>query len=254
MILLRAFLAALGFLTVAPLPARWREDREALSRSVPLFPVIGVAAGFLVACCDVVFMHLLPVWSASVLTAIAMIAVSGGLHIDGLSDTADGFFSARTGEKALEIMRDSRIGAMGVVAIASAFALKVALLLSLHDGRRFDAIWLMPIAGRCAMLTPMSLLPYARPEGGLASLFQERRSSAHALWADVFVLAAGRFLLGPAGIVAAIVVIAAAHALSVAIRRRIGGMTGDTLGAVCEICELLPAMTLLVCQRFSVFV
>ena len=95
------------------------------------------------------------------------------------------------------------------------------------------------------MMIPMSLLPYARAEGGLASVFHKHQTSMHALLAWVFLVLAGLFVQKSGAAFASIIVIIVAHGLAIYIRKKIGGMTGDTLGAVCEICELLPALTLL---------
>mgnify|MGYP001590159837 CR=1 FL=1 len=242
-------MAALGFLTILPLPKSWREDHDALGRSVPMFPFVGILIGILMVACDAFFTRFLPTAPASVLTAIAMLAISGGLHMDGLSDTADGFFSARPREPALEIMRDSRIGAMGVMAIVAVFFLKVVLLGTVPPEHRLAVILFMPLAGRCAMMIPMSMLPYARTEGGLATVFHAHQSGAHSFWAQAFLVAGGFLLLHEAGAWAAVTVMVAAHGLAIYMRRKIGGMTGDTLGAVCELCELIPAIFMIAWQR-----
>ncbi len=112
------------------------------------------------------------VWIAVLLLA----ALSGGLHLDGLADTADGLFSARSRERMLAIMKDSHIGTMGVLALVFAIGLKVAALSSLTLNARLAVLVLMPLAGRTAMVLMLTTLPYARPDGGLASIFLLKRS------------------------------------------------------------------------------
>lgn len=239
---MKRFLAAIQFLTILPLPAALAPDGQALGRSLPFFPLVGLAIGAAVAGLDWGLGHLLPLGVVSVLTVILLIAASGALHLDGLADAADGLFSARPRERALEIMRDSRTGPMGVAAIVAVIALKIALLTSLTGPGRWWVLLLMPVAGRCTLLIHLALLPYARPEGGLADLFHRNRSQGHALGALLFLLALGSLTGGFAGFLAAAVAALAALLLAAYFQRRLGGLTGDTLGAACELTELAPAL------------
>lgn len=239
---MKRFLAAIQFLTILPLPAALAPDGGALGRSLPFFPLVGLAIGAAAAGIDWGLWHLLPLGVTSVLTVILLIAASGALHLDGLADAADGLFSARPRERALEIMRDSRTGPMGVAAIVAVIALKIALLTALTGPGRWWVLLLMPVAGRCALLIHLALLPYARPEGGLADLFHRNRSQGHALGALLFLLALGSLTGGFAGFLAAAVAALAALLLAAYFQRRLGGLTGDTLGAACELTELAPAL------------
>ncbi len=239
---MKAFFAAVQFLTVLPLPKNWAGGTDALERSVPFFPVVGLLIGILAAAFDVAvssFLHPLP---ASVLVVLLLVGVSGGLHMDGLADTADGFFSARSRERMLEIMRDSRTGVMGTIAVVFVILLKVSLLDPLPSDLRLGAVLLMPLAGRTALVAMMTFLPYVRPEGGLATLFREKRSGLHAFWAAGFLLAAGWLAGGGTGIAAGLSSVAAAALFMGYSYRKIGGYTGDTLGAVCEIAEVIPPL------------
>lgn len=160
--------------------------------------------------------------------------------MDGLADTADGFFSSRRRERMLEIMKDSRSGPMGVMAVVSVIVLKCAALASTPTAFRWSVLFLTPLAGRCALVLQMSMLSYARTEGGLASVFSPKR------WMipmAVSVLAAVSFLAaGLAGLTAAAASVAVTFLFSLWCRRKIGGFTGDTLGAACELAELTPAL------------
>ena len=114
---MKRFLAALQFLTIVPLPGRWHPDERALGGALPFFPVVGLLTGAAVALSDWGLGHLLPVGVTSVLAVVLMIAISGALHIDGLADTADGFFSSRPRERILAIMGGSRPGPLGGLAL-----------------------------------------------------------------------------------------------------------------------------------------
>ncbi len=172
---MKGFLGALGFLTVVPLPARWSGDASTLDRSVPFFPVVGLAIGFVVAGFDAGLTRYLPVPVATVLVGIALIAASGGLHLDGLADTADGFFSSRSRERILEIMKDSRSGPLGVAAVVLVVALKLAVIGTLPHDLRMRALVLMPLAGRSGIVASMTVLRYGRPEGGVGTVFASGR-------------------------------------------------------------------------------
>ncbi|HID97667.1 MAG TPA: adenosylcobinamide-GDP ribazoletransferase [Thermodesulfobacteriaceae bacterium] len=176
--------------------------------------------------------------------AAAMLSVSGGLHMDGLSDTADGFFSGRNREGTLEIMRDSRTGAMGVMAIVVVFAVKTAALAGIPQGRMWVPVLLMPIAGRVVLVLMVAFMPYARPEGGIGTLFFERSQRKCACWCLVAFTVLSWLVAGAAGLLLVGVVLTAAFCLGVFCYRKIGGMTGDSLGASCEISETMAAVTM----------
>jgi adenosylcobinamide-GDP ribazoletransferase len=239
--IMKRFLAALQFLTILPLPRSLRPDEQALGGSIPFFPVVGLAIGAAVALLDRGLGLLFPVGVTSVVAVILLIAVSGGLHTDGLADTADGFFSSRPRERILEIMRDSRTGPMGVAAIVCTVALKIALIASVSGPSRAWVLLLTPVAGRCALLVQLVLLPYARPEG-LVGIFHRNRSRDHAFWALAFLVAAGGLAGSFPGLVAGVGSFMFALLFAAYVRRRIGGLTGDTLGASCELTELVPAL------------
>jgi adenosylcobinamide-GDP ribazoletransferase len=239
---MKRFLAALQFLTILPLPRGLSPDERALGGSIPFFPAVGLGIGATIALMDWGLGFLFPVGVTSVFAVILLIAVSGGLHTDGLADTADGFFSSRPRERILEIMRDSRTGPMGVAAIVCVVALKIALIASVSGPSRAWVLLLTPVAGRSALLIQMALLPYARPEGGLAGIFHRNRSRGHALWALAVLLAVGYLAGCMPGLIAGGSAFLAALLFAAYSFRRIGGLTGDTLGAACELTELVPAL------------
>lgn len=239
---MKRFLAAFQFLTIFPLPGGVNPDERALGGSLPYFPVVGLLIGGMVALADYGLGFLFPVPVTSVFAVILLIAASGALHIDGLADTADGFFSARPREAILEIMKDSRSGPMGVVAIVCVIALKIALIASVAGPWRWWVLLLTPLAGRCALLVHFALLPYVRPEGGLAGIFHRDRSRGHALWALAVLLIVGYLTGCLPGLIAGGCAFLFALLLAAYSFRRIGGLTGDTLGAACELTELCPPL------------
>jgi adenosylcobinamide-GDP ribazoletransferase len=233
----RALGAALRFLTILPVPGR--SSVEDLERAPVWFPFTGALVGSLAAAADLAGSRAgLPPAVRCVLTVAVLAALTGGLHLDGLADAADGLLSARPRDRALEIMRDSRIGTMGTLALVLVLALKAGGLLHLEGVPRLWAIVLAPTAGRAALVATLCVLPYARrQEGGLATVFVQRRHSAWVLWAGLPTVAVAAAAGAAAGSRAIASVILVTAALGVVTRRRLGGFTGDTLGATSEVAE-----------------
>jgi adenosylcobinamide-GDP ribazoletransferase len=240
-----SFFAALRFLTPVPVPERWAGDERQLSRSLYSFPVVGLLAGGVGAAICFGLDQVLPPLAVSAVVVCLLIVASRGLHLDGLADTADGLFSSRPREQMLAIMRDSRTGAMGVTAVVCVIVVKVALLASVvPEGARWKTVLLMPLAGRSTMILSVAMFRYARADGGLATAFTPGRSGRTALpiWGLLVALVAGWLLAGIEGVVAEVASLGAGVLFGVYCLRRIGGFTGDTLGATNELVECIPAL------------
>ena len=239
---MKAFFAALRFLTPVRVPASWCGGDLELRLSPVYYPWVGLVIGGTVAAVGYGLGRVLPSLAASAFVVVLLVAASGGLHADGLADTADGFFSSRSKERVLEIMRDSRTGAMGVIAIVAVMTIKFSLVAAVGGPLQWRTVLLMPIAGRCALLLAMALFPYARADGGLASvlLIPRKRSAVVTAWAMVALLVAGWLTGSFRGIAAAAASAAVAILIGLYAYRKIGGYTGDTLGATCEVVELTP--------------
>jgi adenosylcobinamide-GDP ribazoletransferase len=244
---MKPLLAALQFLTV--IPVRGRLTDGDFERAPVWFPLAGLVVGGLAALADLALGRLGCSPALRSILAVALLALlSGGLHLDGLADTADGLFSARPREQALQIMRDSRIGTMGVLALLFVLAVKTAALAQITGGSRANALILAPLAGRCAQAAAMGCLPYARQEGGLAAVFLRRSPRIAAVWAALWLAVAAPALAGMAtGALVLASVAGAVAAMSLWVWRRIGGFTGDTLGATSEVVE--ATILLAVCLR-----
>ena len=242
----KPFFSALRFLTILPIPESWCGNESSFYKSPDYYPLVGLLIGLLLALLDLMLCWLLPVTVASVLLLLAMIAISGALHLDGLADSADAFFSSRGREQMLEIMKDSRSGPMGVTAIIVVLLLKLMLLMALPANWRWQVILLMPLAGRCVLPVISSWLPYARPNGTAA--FTNREFSWTRLLIALAMLAIpSSFLLGwMAGAIVTVVAVLGGWLSGLYSHRKIGGFTGDTLGATCELIELLPALSVVV--------
>ncbi len=242
---MKPFFSALSFLTPVRVPASWSGGERELARSLYYFPIVGLLIGGVAAAICFGLGRVLPPLAVAAFVVCALIAASRGLHVDGLSDTSDGLFSSRPREQMLVIMRDSHVGAMGVIAIVCVIVVKTALLASVDSGA---ALWrmvlLMPVAGRCAMVTSMAVFRYARPEGGLATVFAVTggRRWALLIWPLVVIFSIGWLLAGLEGVVAAAASVVTGMLAGAYCRRRLGGYTGDTLGATNELVEIMPAL------------
>lgn len=238
------FLAAMRFLTILPVPGKLGTAEGHLAGSVAYFPMVGLVLGGLAAAVVWAMTRIpVPPMLASAVVVVVLLTFSGALHMDGLSDTADGFLSSRSRERIMEIMKDSRVGAMGVVAIVCVLLVKFAALASMGPGRLWAAALLMPLCGRCTMVVQMALLPYARTRG-LGNVFYRRGHRLSAVWAVVIMSAAGWMAAGAAGIAAAEGCVLAGILFARYCHKKIGGATGDTFGAACEIAELAAALVL----------
>lgn len=249
---MRGFLAAVGFLTVLPMPASWRGGEKELSRASTFFPLVGVLIGVIVAALDYGLGRVFPRPLTSVFTVIILIAASRGLHLDGLADTADGLFSGRPRERMLEIMRDSRTGPMGVAAVVCIIALKIAALAAIPSPLRPGAVFLVPVAGRCALAMTMAVSPCARPDGSLSSVFG--RKPVLIPWAFAVCVGTGWLALRWIGLATGMLSTVGTLILAGYVYRKVRGYTGDTLGAACEIIGLVPLLVVAACNNIGLLV
>ena len=240
---MRALACAILFLTRLPLPQLALEERD-YARSPGYFAWVGA----LIAVALWGTAQLAPAAGLR-LTALLVVAVwvliTGGLHLDGLADTIDGLSGGR-GERArtLEIMRDSRIGAHGALALVLVLALKwAALERALELGQ---SAWLIaPVGARFVGTSLIAFFPYARDEG-LGRPFVAAADRGALLLSASALLSCG-WLLGPLSLLAAFVGAACALAFALYVQRRLAGLTGDVYGAAIELAELgtllsLPAL------------
>ncbi len=246
---LLSFLAALRFLTIIPVSWRAESDGRNFADGLFYFPLIGLVIGGLCAFSTGMLGLFLP-HTLVVFSGIVMLAgFSGFLHVDGLADTADGLLSSRSREEKLVIMRDSRTGVMGVVAILAVLGGKFAALSALPNGMLLPALLLMPIAGRCAIVISMAMLSYARPEGGLGRLFYSAETMRAAWFCTSFtgVLLCLSVVFSEISWKTAVLLVLVLTATLLLFvrwcRQSLGGATGDTLGAICEISELMTAVS-----------
>jgi len=231
--------AAVSFLSRVPLPREWEHGAEDVGRSTLLFPLVGAAIG----AGGVLVLKLSSLFPAP-LTALLVVGfwagITGAIHLDGLADTFDGLAGGRTREERLKILRDPVVGSYGVVALIFSLAVKVTALSTLIGrGLAVPYLIIAPALGRWAAVPLGHFLSYARPEGGgLGSALTEHVGWWELLGATAIAGGITFWLAGPMGMVVWAAVAALTGLLGSWFRRSIGGITGDTLGAVCELCEM----------------
>ena len=233
---------ALRFLTIIPIPGMPPMSEQSIARAIPLFPLAGAVIGALLVGLGLACGALWDAWVRAVVIVVGWGIVTAGLHLDGLSDTFDAVMSWRTRERKLEIMRDSRIGAMGALALIAVLALKATWLHAAGDSWA-RAIWLAPVLGRWADIYGIFRFPPARA-GGLGREFQAQARRGDFTIATATAAGLALILAGPRGLLALALVWIISNRLARWWTRDLGGLTGDTYGALCEIGEVVALAAL----------
>jgi adenosylcobinamide-GDP ribazoletransferase len=228
---MRGLLMACRYLTVFPLP------RDAgtgdLGRAAGWLPAVGLLVAAVLVPGWWLAHQALPPLVAAVLAVALWAALTGGLHLDGLADTLDGLGGGWSRAESLAIMRDARTGAYGVTGVALVLGLKVAALASLQSQLAWRSLLVAPVAGRLGPLVLGRLCPPARDEGAGHAFALSAGVPALAL-AVAVAAAVGVGALGAWGLVPVALVAGMAGAFALYLRARLGGLTGDCLGALVE--------------------
>jgi adenosylcobinamide-GDP ribazoletransferase len=235
--LLTGFRSAVALLTRVPVGAG-RPGSAALARGVPWFPVVGGLLGLAIAGIYAGGRLILPPLGAAGVAAGAGLFLTGALHEDGLADSADALGGAWSKEEALRILKDPAHGTYGVLAIVLSVLLRVAALAVL-DG--WAALAVLPGAhalSRGASAALLRAIPIAR-ENGLGASYSAGVTRREVAGAMVAALGVGALSLGPWAIPATVLAVLSAVGVGILSGRRIGGLTGDTLGAAQQVAEIL---------------
>lgn len=254
---LRLFLVALQFLTRVPVPLGAAWQPEWLQQCARHFPGVGLLVGGFGAGVLAGAAALWPLPVAVLLSMAATVWLTGAFHEDGLADTCDGLGGAVSREKALQIMKDSRIGTYGAAALLLVLLLKAALLLALAQVTLAVALVALPLAhawSRGAAVLLLRLLPYAGDAGQakakpLAQGIATPGLAVAGLWMLLALVVAATWLPLPALLVALAALAMGVAGMARWLRRRLGGFTGDTLGAAQQLCELAIYLALLAALR-----
>jgi len=230
-------ITAVRTLSVFPIPGR---DANSMASALPWFPVVGaILGGSVYAVTYLVNRFLIPDWPEAValITVAAGATITRGFHLDGLADWADSFGAMNNRKRMLEIMKDSRIGTFGVLALILVLLAKWIAVTRLIHHHACIGIVAAYILSRTSQVGLTTSLPYARPEGGTAEAFVSQAKPIHR-WISLLTAAIFIWLLfNGSGLILLLVGEITRIAFGYHCRRRFGGVTGDLLGACSEIVE-----------------
>lgn len=243
---MRDFLQALSFLTILPVGRLPLSENKGLARTMTFFPAVGLLIGLLLAVAysllSFLFSKSLVLW----LTLGCLALLTRGLHLDGFADTVDGFAAGGPKEKILEVMRDSRIGAFGVIGLILLIGAKYLALDQMAESSIPPTLILMTVMGRNSMVWVCYRSPYARSSGGLAKPFAENLTLREMIGSSASALGIGLLLWWLKGALVFMGIALVSLVFRAFFIRKLNGITGDTLGAANELSELLCLILLII--------
>jgi adenosylcobinamide-GDP ribazoletransferase len=245
---MRLLLIAFQFLTIVPLPFTVRCEQEDLGRSMSFFPLVGLALGGVLAGSDFLLAPLLPRSVADLILVTILTVVTGALHLDGLSDVCDGLAARGSRERFLGIMKDSRVGAVGAVALVLGLGLKYQALLAVPLQYKRGVLLFFPMVARFAQVQMTVGSKRARTDG-LGSTFVGGAGVAQFAVSFAFALAAGYLLLGVNAVACTLLLFLLTWGIRSWSHRRLGGITGDVIGCASELNEIFSLLILLALFR-----
>lgn len=241
---MNGFLTAVGFLTIIPVGKRVIEEED-LGRSMVFFPLIGLMIGGLLVGVDLLGRQIFSPLVVSLLVIGVWAIISGALHLDGFCDTIDGLCGGSNREETLRIMAQPGIGAKGMVAVICLLLIKT---FSLLEAKSPYPLLIVPTMGRWAMVAGAVMNSYARPTG-LGKAFVDYMGKRESLLASIMMMVVGTvlfksgffYILAPALVVILLSVFY--------FKERMGGLTGDALGALGEVIEVITLLSICLLTR-----
>jgi adenosylcobinamide-GDP ribazoletransferase len=237
---MKGFWLALQFLTLLPGGKNREEtDPRDFGRSMAYYPVVGLLLGLLLWGAHGALAAVLPRALADGITILFLVVLTAAFHLDGLADTLDGLAFGKSPQERLRIMQDHRVGAFGVVGLILVLGLKCLALNTLPQEAAGRSLCLALLLGRWSMVQMTFRSPYARPEGGLGSAFKEHLRKKEVILAGVMSAVFSFFLFPFWGVMVWLAVGLLTLGIQAFFQRKIGGFTGDVLGATNEVNEVL---------------
>lgn len=246
---MKRFLLMLQFFTRIPINKALDIKKDDFSKGIVYFPVVGLIVGGLTSLVYYISSLFFQDFVSFIMVLLTSTLLTGGLHLDGLADTCDGLFSARNKERMLEIMRDSCIGTNGALGMIFILGLKVAFLLSVSKELLLPAIVLMPVIGRTTMAVVMYKGKYAREGEGLGNLFIGKTSLSSTIITLFLGIISAYILLSYTGVLAFVLCILLGFYLRYIFSLKLGGLTGDLLGAINETTETFFLLALVLVEN-----
>ena len=246
---MKRFLIALQFLTILPLNIKGKIEEKDFGRSLIYYPIVGLLIGLFLAGIAYISAFLPPLVT-SVLILVAWMVITGGIHLDGFADTCDGFYGNRPKEDILKIMRDSRIGTMGAAGVVMLLLIKFATLSSIRSEDLWKVLIITVVFARWSQVLVCSTSKYARDEGK-AKYFIEYAKKSDMFIGALFTLLLNWLLMGVKGVILFVILLAVIFLFIQYAKRKIGGMTGDTIGAANEIAEAAALLFSLILLNYK---
>ena len=238
---MKSMVAAIQFLTIFGSNKRAEVTSDNLSRSLFYFPLVGLIIGGCLVGANLILSKYLNHSAVNVSIILVLIILTGALHLDGFADTLDGFYAGKDRGKILKIMEDSRIGTMGATGLIILILLKFVLLEGIPEVIKYKTLLLMPLSSRWAMVVSGSLSKAAKTEG-LGKFFCKPVKLREWLGATLFTLIVAFLILKVQSILFILSIFLFTLILTWYITRKIGGMTGDTFGAINELTEVFSLL------------
>lgn len=234
---LKSFLFALQHLTRLPAP-RMPFDEVSCGRATVFFPVAGALLGAIMAAVVWAAGPYLSLQLQASLLIFILVVLTGGIHLDGFMDSIDGLFSGRPREKKLEIMRDSRVGAFGVIGAICLLLLKFNLFAGIPNPVLIKLLIVVPTLSRWNMSFAVVVFPYARREG-LGTIYKKYSGIKELIWATIFAAVVAGIVLGIYGAILMVLGAVFTYLTGRKITKELGGLTGDIYGFINELSEVI---------------
>ncbi|MCC5910256.1 MAG: adenosylcobinamide-GDP ribazoletransferase [Clostridiaceae bacterium] len=246
---MRRFVLILQFLTRITIAKNLPYDKE-FKKGIVYFPLVGLVIGLILAGAYRLFALLFLNNIVGILLLALYVFLTGGLHLDGLGDTFDGVYSNQNKERVLEIMKDSRLGTNGVLIIFFSLMVKTFGIMTILDHNMITGLILIPVFGRLALVYGSYKAKYAREEG-LGHIFIGKITSQEVFYTTL--ITGVITLIHKESLVFIGITVAFSYLYKRHIEKSIDGMTGDTLGALCELTEVMYILYLLAIVNISLF-
>lgn len=245
---MKRLIGIIQFMTRIPIPIDTGFDED-FHKSIIYFPIVGLVLGICYLLVAQLGLALFNPYITAVLVLASEVILTGGLHLDGLGDSFDGLYSYRDKEKILEIMKDSRLGTNGLLAILIVFLLKVGFLNSLLEQNILWPILTMPVVARSMQVIACYRTKTPR-EKGMGNIFIGKVSTAYLMGVMMLMLGinlGSMYLIeGPIlyvrEIITLLIMIVGVKLFVRSVYKKIDGITGDILGCICELSELMYLM------------
>lgn len=230
------FLILISFFTRIPIGKKIEYNEENFKKALCLYTLTGAAIGLLLSLLYIITDNISSIFIKGLVLVIGYIVITGGIHLDGAADTADGLFSGRTGEKIFEIMSDSHIGAFGVLCLII-IVLSQFIVFSFAD---VFTCFMMPVIGKASLIVGAWNKKYAKQTKGMGTVFIESINT-RVLIINLIILAVFSIMMPNRVIImtSTFATLMVSYFISGWIENKIGGMTGDTCGFITEISQII---------------